>query len=106
MAMMQTTTDFIPGKKITQLLGVVRGNTIRSRGVGGHFVAGIQGVCGGEISAYVTALNEAREEAIQRMVAEAERLGADAVINVRFVTSEVMPYAAEILVYGTAVRLG
>ncbi len=106
MAMIQTTTDFIPGKKIVQLLGVVKGNTIRSRGVGGHFVAGLEGVFGGEISAYVIALNEAREEAIKRMVAEAEKLGADAIINARFVTSEVMPYAAEILVYGTAVKLG
>lgn len=106
MAMIQTTTDFIPNKKITQILGVVRGNTIRSRGVGGHFVAGIQGIFGGEISAYVTSLNEAREEAIQRMVQEAEKLNADAILNVRFVTSEVMPYAAEILAYGTAVKLG
>ena len=106
MAMVQTTTDFIPGEKITAILGVVRGNTIRSRGVGGHFIAGLQGVFGGEVSAYVTALNEARDEAIQRMVAEAEKLGADAIINVRFVTSEVMPHAAEILAYGTAVKLG
>ncbi len=101
-----TTTDFVPNRKIMELLGVVRGNTIRSRGVGGDFVAGIQKLFGGEISAYVVSMNEAREEALRKMEEEASKLGADAVINVRFTTGEVMPYAAEILAYGTAVRLG
>ncbi|MBI4210843.1 MAG: YbjQ family protein [Candidatus Diapherotrites archaeon] len=104
--MITTTTDFVPNKKIRELLGIVRGNTIRSRGVGGDIVAGIQKVFGGEISAYVVSMNEAREEALRKMEEEAQKLGADAVLNVRFTTGEVMPYAAEILAYGTAVKLG
>ncbi|MDO8647436.1 MAG: YbjQ family protein [Candidatus Diapherotrites archaeon] len=103
--MIETTTDFVPGMKIARILGVVRGNTIRSRGVGGHFIAGLQGAFGGEITAYVVALNEARTEAYNRMLEDAGKLGADAVINIRFVTSEVMPGAAELLAYGTAVKL-
>ena len=105
-SMIETTTDEIPGKKITKILGVVRGNTIRARGVGGDFVAGIEKIFGGQITAYITALNEAREEAYRKMLDEAEKLGADAVVGVRFVTAEVMTGSAEILVYGTAVKLG
>ncbi|VVB98751.1 Putative heavy-metal-binding protein [uncultured archaeon] len=103
--MIETTTEEIPRKKIVQILGVVRGNTIRARGVGGDIVAGFEKLFGGRITAYITSLNEAREEAYRKMISEAEKLGADAVVGVRFVTSEVMPYAAEILVYGTAVKI-
>lgn len=103
--MIETTTDFIPGKQVKEILGVVRGNTIRSRGVAGHFVAGIESAFGGKISAYITAMDEAREEAYKSMITEAEAKKADAVINIRFATSQVMPQAAEILVYGTAVKL-
>jgi len=103
--MIETTTDFIPGKKIKNIIGVVRGNTIRSRGVAGHFVAGIESAFGGQITAYIKAMDEAREEAYKNMMNEAEKLKADAVINIRFATSQVMPQAAEILVYGTAVKL-
>ncbi|HZX34715.1 MAG TPA: YbjQ family protein [archaeon] len=104
--MIETTTDFIPGKKVAKILGVVRGNTIRSRGMGGHIIAGIESAFGGQITAYMKALDEARDEAYSKMMEEAEKLNADAVINIRFATSQVMPQAAEILVYGTAVKLG
>lgn len=104
--MIETTTDFIPGKKITKIIGVVKGNTIRSRGVGGHFIAGLESMFGGQITAYMKALDEARDEAYQKMIEDAENKGADAVINIRFSTSQVMRQAAEILVYGTAVKLG
>lgn len=104
--MIETTADFIPGKKITKILGVVKGSTIRSRGIGGHFVAGIESMFGGQITAYMKALDEARDEAYQKMMQDAENKGADAVINIRFATSQVMRQAAEILVYGTAVKVG
>ncbi|PIN85136.1 MAG: hypothetical protein COV47_03730, partial [Candidatus Diapherotrites archaeon CG11_big_fil_rev_8_21_14_0_20_37_9] len=78
--MIETTTDFIPGKKIKNIIGVVRGNTIRSRGVAGHFVAGIESAFGGQITAYIKAMDEAREEAYKNMMNEAEKLKADAVI--------------------------
>ncbi len=103
--MIVTTTDYVPNKKIAKILGIARGNAIRSRGVGGHFVAGIQRMFGGEISAYLKTMNEAREEALQRMTKQAEESGADAVINVRIITSEIMVNAAEVVAYGTAVQL-
>ena len=103
--MIETTTENIPGKKIIKILGVVRGNTIRARGVGGDFVAGIEKIFGGQITAYITSLSEAREEAYQKMISEAQKLDADAVVGIRFVTSEVMVGCAEILVFGTAVKL-
>lgn len=103
--MIETTSETIPGKEVKEILGVVRGNTIRSRGVGGHFVAGIESIFGGQIKAYMKALDEARDEAYSNMIQEAERKEADAIINIRFATSQVMPQAAEILVYGTAVKL-
>ena len=104
--MIETTTDFIPGKKITKILGVVKGSTIRSRGIGRHFIARIESAFGGQITAYMKALDEARDEAYKKMMQDAEKKGADAVINIRFATSQVMPQAAEILVYGTAVKVG
>ncbi|MFH1255917.1 MAG: YbjQ family protein [Candidatus Diapherotrites archaeon] len=106
MNLILTTTDFVPNKKISQVLGIAKGNAIRSRGVGGHFVAGIERMFGGEITAYLATMNEAREEAMQRMTKDAEALGADAVINVRLMTSEIMQNAAEVVAYGTAVKLG
>ncbi|MFH0714426.1 MAG: YbjQ family protein [Candidatus Diapherotrites archaeon] len=104
--MIITTTDFVPDKKVRQILGIARGNAIRSRGVGGHFVAGLEQMVGGEISSYLSVMNDAREEALKRMTADAEKLGADAIINVRIVTSEIMMNAAEVVAYGTAVKLG
>lgn len=103
--MIVTTTDFVPEKKVAKILGIARGNAIRSRGVGGHFVAGIERMFGGEITAYLKTMSEAREEALQRMTKQGEDAKADAIINVRIVTSEIMLNAAEVVAYGTAVKL-
>lgn len=100
-----TTTETVPGKEVIEILGVARGNTIRARHLGSDIGAGLKGLVGGEIRGYVKAFTDAREEAYTRMLDEAEKLGADAVVNVRFTTSQVMANAAEILVYGTAVKL-
>ena len=101
--MIVTTTDTIVGKRIVRTLGLVRGNTIRARHLGRDIVAGLRGVVGGEISEYTKLMAEAREQAVDRMVEEAQKLGANAVVEVRFSTSEVMKAAAELLVFGTAV---
>jgi uncharacterized protein YbjQ (UPF0145 family) len=98
-----TTTDTIVGKRIVRTLGLVRGNTIRARHVGRDIVAGLRSVVGGEISEYTKLMAEAREQAMDRMVEEAQSLGANAVVEVRFSTSEVMKAAAELLAFGTAV---
>ncbi len=99
-------TDTIPGKSIKSSLGLVRGNTIRARHIGKDIIAGLRGIVGGEIVEYTKLIAEAREQAIDRMAVEAENLNADAVINVRFTTSVIMGGAAELLAYGTAVKLG
>jgi uncharacterized protein YbjQ (UPF0145 family) len=101
-----TTTSEIPGKKITKVLGVVKGNTIRARNVGRDVMAGFKNLVGGEIKSYTDMTTQAREEAFNRMVNQAVDLGADAVINMRFATSMIMQGAAEMLAYGTAVKLG
>ncbi|TNF73648.1 MAG: YbjQ family protein [Acidobacteria bacterium] len=101
--MIVTTTDTIVGKRIVRTLGLVRGNTIRARHVGRDIVAGLRSVVGGEISEYTKLMAEAREQAVDRMVEEAQKLGANAVVEVRFSTSEVMKAAAELLAFGTAV---
>lgn len=103
--MIITNTDFIPGKEIKEVLGLVRGNTIQAKHIGKDIVAGLRTVVGGEIKEYTNMLSEAREIALKRMINKAEKLGADAIINVRFMTSAVMASAAEILAYGTAVKL-
>ena len=103
--MIITTTDFIPGEKIVKILGVVRGNTVRARNVGSDILAGLKNLIGGEVREYTTLLTQSREQAMQRMIDQAKQLGADAVINVRFMTSAVMQGMAEILAYGTAVKL-
>lgn len=103
--MITTTTDTIPGKTIAGTLGLVRGNTIRARHVGRDILAFLRGIVGGEIYDYTKLLGEAREQALDRMVAEAQRLGANAVVGVRFSTSVVTTGAAELLAYGTAVRV-
>lgn len=99
------TTDVVAGRETAEVLGLVRGNTIRARHVGSDIGAALKGLVGGEIKGYVKAMTDAREEALMRMLKEAETLGADAVVGVRFATSQIMAGAAEILVYGTAVRL-
>lgn len=100
-----TTLDHVPGHEITEALGLVRGSTIRAKHVGKDIMAGLRTIVGGEIKEYTEMFVEARNEAIQRMEAAAERLDADAVVNVRFVTAQVMSGAAELLAYGTAVKL-
>ncbi len=101
--MILTTTDQIAGKKVIKTLGMVKGNTIRARAIGKDILAGLKQLVGGEIEEYTKLMAEAREQALDRMTAVAEALGANAVIELRFSTSEVMNAAAEILVYGTAV---
>ena len=100
-----TTTAEIPGKKVIQILGVVKGNTIRARHVGRDIAAGFKNIVGGEIKSYTQMTEQARDEAFNRMINQAADLQADAVINIRFATSMVMAGAAEMLAYGTAVKL-
>lgn len=101
--MIITTTDAIAGKKVVRTIGWVKGNTIRARHVGKDIVAMLRGIVGGEIVEYTKMMAEAREEAIARLVEDAEAQGANAVIGLRFSTSLVMQNASEILAYGTAV---
>ena len=103
--MIVVTSDVVVGQRITETLGLVRGNSIRARFVGSDIIAVMRNLTGGEVKEYTKMLAEAREQAIDRMVEEAQALGADAVVTVRFQTSEVMKGAAEMLCYGTAVRL-
>ncbi len=103
--MFLVTTEAVEGRQIEQVLGLVRGNTIRARHIGRDVMAGLRNIVGGEIKEYTRMLSQARDEAISRMVKEAEALGANAVLGVRFTTSQTMSGAAEILAYGTAVRL-
>jgi len=103
--MIVVTTPDIPGSQVTQTLGLVRGSTIRARHVGKDIMALLRNVAGGEIKEYTKMLAESREQAIDRMVEEAEALGADAIVGLRFQTSMVMSGAAEMLCYGTAVLL-
>ena len=101
--MIITTSDQIEGKKITETIGLVRGSTIRARHVGRDIMAGLRGLVGGEITDYTKMMAEAREQAIQRMVEDAEGKGANAVVSMRFTTSMIMSNASEILAYGTGV---
>ena len=103
--MFLVTTEAVEGRKVEEVLGLVRGNTIRARHIGRDVMAGLRNIVGGEIKEYTRMLSQARDEAISRMVKEAEALGANAVLGVRFTTSQTMSGAAEILAYGTAVRL-
>jgi uncharacterized protein YbjQ (UPF0145 family) len=98
-----STTPNMEGKQILKTLGLVKGNTIRARWIGRDIAAGLKHLVGGEIKSYTAMLNDAREEALNRMAKEAETLGANAIVSMRFATSTIMGGAAEILVYGTAV---
>lgn len=100
-----SSTDFIPGREIVEVIDIARGSTVRARNIGRDIAAVLRGIVGGEIEEYTKLMAQAREQAIDRMMADAEELGADAVINVRFTTAQVMQGASEILAYGTAVRL-
>jgi uncharacterized protein YbjQ (UPF0145 family) len=101
--MMVVTSSTIPGKEIKKSFGVVRGNTIRARHIGKDILAVFKNILGGEIQEYTKLMGESREQAMDRMMAEAKALGANAIVDVRFSTSYIMANAAEILVYGTAV---
>jgi len=103
--MIITTSAQIEGKAITRTIGLVKGSTIRARHVGRDIMAGLRGMVGGEISEYTKMMAEAREEAIQRMVGDAEKQGANAIVSMRFATSMIMQSAAEVLAYGTGVVL-
>ena len=103
--MILCTTETIPGKRIVEVLGLVRGNTIRSRAIGKDIMAILRNMVGGEITEYTKMVAESREQSLDRMTAEAEVIKADAIIGVRFTTSSMMQGAAELLAYGTAVRL-
>lgn len=103
--MIYVTTATIAGKEISESLGTVRGSTVRARNIGRDIFAGLKNIVGGEISEYTKLLAQAREQAIKRMLDDAERIGSHAVVNVRFNTSQVMQGAAEMLAYGTAVKL-
>lgn len=97
--------DYIPGEEIEKSLGIVKGQIVQSKNIGRDFMAGMKGIVGGEISSYTDMISTARQIATKRMVDEAENLGADAIINVRYGSSSVMNGAAEIIAYGTAVKL-
>jgi uncharacterized protein YbjQ (UPF0145 family) len=101
--MLLSTTESICGRKIIKHLGLARGNTIRARHIGKDFIAGLRNIVGGEVIEYTKLMAESREQAIDRMVEDAKQLGANAVVGLRFSTSEITKGAAEILVYGTAV---
>ncbi|SHI35847.1 YbjQ family protein [Wenxinia saemankumensis] len=103
--MIIVTTEGVPGREIVEVMGLVRGATVRAKHVGTDIVAGLRGLVGGEVRSYSSLLAGAREQAIDRMSQEASRLGANAVVAVRLETSSVMSGASEIVAYGTAVRL-
>ena len=103
--MILTTTEHIPKKEILEILGIARGSTVRARNIGRDLFAGLKNIIGGELSEYTKLQAESREQAIQRMVEDGEKLGADAIINIRISTSVITQGAAEILAYGTAVKI-
>lgn len=103
--MILSTTATIPGKEIIEILDIARGSTVRTRNIGRDIFAGLKNLVGGEISEYTKLMADAREQAIDRMLEDAHEMGADAVVNVRFMTAMVMQGASEILAYGTAVKL-
>ena len=103
--MILSNIETVPGKQITRFFGVVSGSTVRAKHIGRDIMAGLKNIVGGELKAYTELIAEAREDAIARMILEAESLGANAVVNVRFSTSSVAQGAAELFAYGTAVTV-
>ena len=103
--MLIVNTEIVPGHQITEIKGLVQGNTIRAKHVGRDIMAGLKSLVGGELKGYTELLTEARREAMNRMIAQANELGANAVINIRFSTSSVTQGAAELYCYGTAVTI-
>lgn len=102
--MLLTNVETIPGKTIIEHYGLVSGNTIRAKHIGKDFLAGLKNIVGGELTSYTELMQEAREEAVERMVAQAQSLGANAIVNIRFSTSSVAQGASELYAYGTAVK--
>ncbi len=103
--MILTTLESVPGKSITQHLGLVQGSTVRAKHAGRDLMAGLKNIFGGELKGYTELLHESREEAISRMVEQAQSIGANAVLNIRFSTSSITQGASELFTYGTAVKL-
>lgn len=103
--MIITTSESVPNQQITQILGIARGSTVRAKNIGSDIFAGLKNIVGGEIQEYTKLQADAREQALQRMQEDAEKLGADAIIAVRLQTSAIAQGASEILAYGTAVKL-
>ena len=103
--MLMTNTETVPGHKISSFHGVVTGSTVRAKHIGKDFLAGLKNIVGGELTGYTELLQEARQEALARMLSQAESVGANAVVNVRFATSSVAQGAAELFAYGTAVTV-
>jgi len=103
--MILTTLEYVPGKNITKHLGLVQGSTVRSKHVGRDIMAGVKNIFGGELTGYTELLNESREEATERMKAQAKSIGANAILNIRFSTSNIAQGASELYAYGTAVVL-
>ena len=103
--MIVTTTEKIPNKEVSEILGIARGSTVRARNIGRDIFAGLKNISGVELSEYTKLQAESREQALQRMIEDGERLGADAIINIRISTSVITQGAAEILAYGTAVKI-
>jgi len=103
--MILTTLESVPGKVITQHLGLVQGSTVRAKHAGRDLMAGLKNIFGGELKGYTELLHESREEAISRMVEQAQSIGANAVLNIRFSTSSITQGASELFTYGTAVKL-
>ena len=101
--MIVVNTEYVPGKRIVELKGLVQGNTVRAKHVGRDIAASVKNLFGGELRGYTELLIDARRQALERMLAEAERLGANAVVCVRFATSSISAGAAELYIYGTAV---
>jgi uncharacterized protein YbjQ (UPF0145 family) len=104
--MILTTTDEVPGRRVAEVIGLVRGSSVRSAHVGRDVLAKLKNLVGGEVSEYTKLLAESREQALDRMVEEARARGADAIVGLRFMSSDIGDDAAEMLAYGTAVRLG
>lgn len=101
-----TNTETVPGKRVVEHLGLVQGSTVRAKHVGRDFMAGLKNIVGGELKGYTELLEDARNQAIMRMAEQARAIGADAVLNIRLSTSTITAGAAELLAYGTAVKLG
>ena len=103
--MLLSTTENLPNKEIIEILGICRGSTVRARNIGRDIFAGLKNIVGGEIEEYTKLQAQSREQALERMIEDAQKLDANAIINIRFTTSVITQGAAEILAYGTAVKI-